>query len=452
MLGIGAGGPLGAAALGDADRTAAPLKAGDSSGPVAVTTAVTAGGDADADALAILVSVDGLGPATLGRLLATVGGPSRLLALAAGPGARALLLEAGEAFPATGRLGLEVVDAIIGAVANAPRIVEAIRAAGLRIVTALAPAYPARLRQIGLPPHVLFVAGEPGGLDAARSFAVVGTRHPTEGGRRTAARIAAALARSGASVVSGLAIGIDGAAHAAVVAEGGRTIAVLGGGHRQLYPRAHAGLADAIVKAGGAVISEFPPDVTPRPGTFPRRNRLISGLSEATIVIEAGARSGALTTAAWALEQGRGCFLVPGAIDATMSAGCLAFLREYPVEARIVAGVPQLLADLGLAGQRVVDARASPGAHPPPCPPGADTVLASLRAAERNVAAALIDGFDTVDELVASTDLPVGAVLAALTLLEGRGLVVAAYGRYRASGLLAGAERGPGRRPPSQPG
>ena len=201
-------------------------------------------------------------------------------------------------------------------------------------------AYPARLRAIAEPPPVLFVRGAPASLSTTRAVAVVGTRRPTEAGRRIAARIADAVARLGAVVVSGLAIGIDGAAHAAVVSAGLPTVAVLGSGHDRLFPKAHRRLAAAIVDAAGAIVSELPPDAGPTKGTFPRRNRLISGLAEATVVVEAAEGSGALITARWALEQGRGCFVVPGSIDAPKSAGCLAFLREFAGEARIVAGVP----------------------------------------------------------------------------------------------------------------
>ncbi len=121
----------------------------------------------------------------------------------------------------------------------------------------------------------------------------------------------------------------------------------------------HSRLAASIIDAGGAVVSELAPDVEATRGTFPRRNRVISGLSDATVVVEAPARSGALITASWALEQGRDCFLVPGPLGAPASEGCLAFLREFPDGARIVAGIPQLIDDLGLA-----DHLASPGVTP----------------------------------------------------------------------------------------
>jgi DNA processing protein len=230
--------------------------------------------------------------------------------------------------------------------------------------------------------------------------------------------------------VSGLAVGIDGAAHAAVVAEGGITVAVLGSGHDRLFPPGHRRLADAILASGGAIVSELPPEVEPTAGTFPRRNRVISGLADATVVVEAGARSGALLTANWALEQGRDCFVVPGSIDSPTSAGCLAYLREFPGQARIVAGVPQLLEDLGLVD--LPDPLDGSALEPPVA-----AVLVELGEGARRVAAALVHGLTTVDEVVAATTLPIAAVLGALTLLEGRGLAVGSYGRYRPAGRLA---------------
>jgi DNA processing protein len=270
--------------------------------------------------------------------------------------------------------------------------------------------------------------------------------------------IGSALARAGSAVISGLAVGIDGAAHAAVVAEGGTTVAVLGGGHARLFPKAHERLADAIVKAGGAVISELTPDTTPSRGTFPRRNRLVSGLSDATVVVEAGRRSGALITAGWSLEQGRDCFLVPGPLDSPMSAGCHAFLRSFPGQARIVAGVAELLEDLGLeagggdapneveppAGR---SGRASASGGPSSRTRGAGrvAVLASLGPVERALAEELARGPATADQLEARTALAGAALLSALTLLELRGLARCAYGRYSPSGALASwSDEGPG--------
>ncbi|HVL53166.1 MAG TPA: DNA-processing protein DprA, partial [Vitreimonas sp.] len=249
-----------------------------------------------------------------------------------------------------------------------------------------------------------------------------------------AGRIAGAVARAGAAVVSGLAIGIDGAAHAATLAEGGVTVAVLGGGHERLFPRSHRRLVDAICRAGGAVVSELPPDAEPTPGTFPRRNRIVSGLSEATIVVEAGARSGALLTAHWALEQGRECFVVPGPIDHPTSAGCLSLLRDAGGAARIVAGIPQLLEDLDL-----VETGAGEG---PALARTAVAALIELGEVPRRVAAEIVDGRVTTDEIVAATGFTVATVLTALTVLEAHGLVIDAYGRYRPVGRLASGADG----------
>jgi DNA processing protein len=158
----------------------------------------------------------------------------------------------------------------------------------------------------------------------------------------------------------------------------------------------------------------------------------VSGLTDATVVVEAPARSGALITASWALEQGRECFLVPGSIDARASQGCLAFLREYPGGARIVSGIPQLLDDLDLVDHEVAAAIVSA--------PDAEGALLELGGTAARIGRELVGGRTTVDELVAVTGLPVATVLAGLTLLEGRGLATAAYGRYRPGGALARAE------------
>ena len=283
-------------------------------------------------------------------------------------------------------------------------------------------------------PPLLFVRGSVAALNPANSVAVVGTRWPTDKGRLIAGWIGSALARTGSVVVSGLAVGIDGAAHAAVVGEGGRTVAVLGGGHARMFPRAHDRLAEAIVAAGGAVVSELTPDTSPSRGTFPRRNRLVSGLSDATVVVEAGCRSGALITAGWALEQGRECFLVPGPFDAPTSAGCHAFLRSFPGQARLVSGIAELIEDLELDNETACP-RTAPSASIAGA--GRAAVLASLGPAERALAEQLALGAATADQLAMRTSLPGAAVLSALTLLELRGLVTSGYGRYSPSGSLA---------------
>lgn len=410
-----------------------------------VTAPATAG---DREALAILLSVSGLGPLTLGRLVDVIGSPSAILELTRRPGATAQLIAASRALDGSSRgMTADLAVAIVKAEADSAAVLRDIRRMELQVVTPTDVAYPRRLKAIEVPPPALFVRGSLESLANAHVAAVVGTRRPSPGGRRIASRIAAALDRAGATVVSGLAIGVDGAAHAAVVAEGGATVAYIGGGHAKLFPRAHDRLADAIVDKGGAVVSEYAPSIEPTRGTFPQRNRLISGSADAVIVVEAGARSGALVTASWALEQGRECFIVPGAIDAPMSAGCNGFLRDWPELARIVSGIPQLLDDLGLSGSAGL-ASQELAQRPGPDgvvitsrvrPPSAAAMLSGRTAAELAIAEALIHGAVSVDELVAVTRLSVGAVLGAVTRLEALGLVLAAHGRYVPAGPLAAA-------------
>jgi DNA processing protein len=384
------------------------------------------------DAWAILASVRGLGSVTFGLMLREHGSAARVVELALTPAGRQLVRDG----PRGGRTRLSegVVEALGQAAAEPEPILARLRNAGTSLLTIDDEDYPVRLRAIAEPPPVLFVRGETASLGTPRAVAIVGTRRPTESGRRVAARIADAVARLGAVVVSGLAVGIDGAAHAAVVAAGLPTVAVLGSGHDRLFPNAHRRLATAIVAAGGAIVSELPPDAGPTKGTFPRRNRLISGLAEATVVVEAAQGSGALITARWALEQGRGCFVVPASIDAPTSAGCLAFLREFSGEARIVAGVAELIDDLEL-----VATDGSADGRPRPDVASRKAIMALLGRSEAVVAGALADGATTVDELADRTNLAVSSVLGTLTLLEIRGLVVSAYGRYRPAGALAAA-------------
>jgi DNA processing protein len=407
------------------------------------------------DAWAVLASVDGLGPLTFGLLLREHGSALRVLDLAASELGRRLIRDGRAEKPDGDQSGVEsrardrlpgrLVAALGIAAGEADRIVSRLERAGLTVLTIEDRTYPTRLRALEEPPPVLFVRGSLGALSASHAVAVVGTRRPTEAGRRIASRIADALARMGVCVVSGLAVGIDGAAHAAVVAADRPTVAVLGSGHDRLFPRAHARLAEAIVQADGAVVSELPPDASPTKGTFPRRNRILSGLAEATVVVEAAARSGALITARWALEQGRECFLVPGSIDAPASAGCLAFLRQFPGQARLVAGVAELIDDLGFGDEPDGPGATAmaPGGHAAGHlssalrPVGRRALLATLGVTEGAVAGLLADGVTTVDELAVAADLQVATILGVLTLLEIRGLVVGAYGRFRAAGQLA---------------
>lgn len=411
----------------------------------------------DRDAIAVLLSVHGLGPLTLGRLVGALGSPAAILDAAGATGGVARLIEASRSTHEDARpISLNVAQAVVTAAAGRARILDEIEREGLRVVAQGDDDYPLRLLAIELPPPALFVRGSLAALAADHVVGVVGTRRPSPAGRRIASRIATALARAEATVVSGLAIGIDGAAHAAAVAEGSPTIAFIGGGHGRLFPRAHDRLADAIVAGGGAVVSEYAPMTAPSKGTFPQRNRLISGTSDAVVVVEAGASSGALLTASWALEQGRECFLVPGSIDAPTSAGCNGFLREWGGAARLVSGIPQLLDDLGLFAGAALPRSAGSGGRPGETAkagtassggvaisatvplPTVQSVLSGRDPAQRAVAEAIVHGAVTVDELVAVSRLTLADVLRALTRLEAGGLVLARYGRYEPLGALAG--------------
>jgi DNA processing protein len=397
-------------------------------------------GAADRGALAVLVSVQGLGPITLDRLLSRLGSPSNVLAVALeARGSDALVAASWDPESNRRSLPASVAGMVAAAAARRDEILAGIERLHLRTIAIGDPGYPARLCAIEIPPPLLFVRGDAAALAATHAVAIVGTRRPSDAGRGIASRIASSVSRAGAVVVSGLAVGIDGAAHAAAVTERAPTVAFIGSGHARLFPRVHDRLADAIVDTGGAIVSEYAPETEPNKGTFPRRNRLISGAADAVVVVEAGARSGALLTASWALEQGRDCFVVPGSIDAPASAGCLGFLRDWPGLVRVVAGVPQLLEDLGLAADAGLPHAASggPGRTSRVRPPIPEAVLLDAAPSDRAVADALLAGANIVDELVAVTGLTVGAVLGALTRLEAAGLAVGTHGRYRVAGALA---------------
>lgn len=288
--------------------------------------------------------------------------------------------------------------------------------------------YPARLRELPNPPFVIHGLGDKDTLHGARLVGVVGTRRPTPAGRALTSRICARLVECGAAVVSGLAVGIDGAAHAATLENGGTAIGVIGGGHRYPGPRAHSGLRDQVVAAGGAVISEHHPDSRPSKGTFPRRNRIIAALADALIVIEAPHKSGALNTAHHALDLGRPVFVAPGRVGDWSVAGALALLRDTP--ARPLVGLDELIADLGY-----FDGSASAITNEPTM--SRDAALAMLGPAERTVAARLTRGAAGIDVLVADTRLNPAVVSSAVTFLLMRGWAHAVGPAYVAAGPLA---------------
>lgn len=270
--------------------------------------------------------------------------------------------------------------------------------------------YPTMLAAIPDPPLVLYVQGTILPQDAV-AVAIVGSRHATHYGTTQAERLAGGLARAGVTVVSGLARGIDSAAHRGALAAGGRTIAVLGSGLAKLYPPENRDLATQIV-AQGAVISEAPMLAEPIAGAFPQRNRIISGLSSGVVVVEASDRSGALITVVHAIEQGREVFAVPGPVDSRMSRGCHHLLRDG---ARLVETVDDVLNELGplIAPAEQPD---GPAIHKP-----AELLLNDH---EKLVLQVCGEGRATsVDELIGASGLPTPQVLTIVSVLEMRRLL-----------------------------
>ncbi|NCA11503.1 DNA-protecting protein DprA [bacterium] len=270
-------------------------------------------------------------------------------------------------------------------------------------------AYPGLLARIDDPPGLLFVRGAILPVDAL-AVAVVGARHATEYGLKVAEQLGGGLARAGYTVVSGLARGIDAAAHRGALAAGGRTIAVLGTGVLNIYPPEHADLALDVIKSG-AVVSEAPPLTEAHAGLFPQRNRIVSGLCLGTVVVEASDRSGALITARLAGEQGREVFAVPGPIDSRMSRGCHALIRDG---AKLVAGTDDILAEFGPLFETATTAAGRAVKHP------AELQLDDI---ERRVLDAVGDRGATVDEIVAGAGLSASQALSAISVLEMRRLV-----------------------------
>jgi DNA processing protein len=287
--------------------------------------------------------------------------------------------------------------------------IELCRRHGVSILTDDDPGYPALLRRIPDPPGVLFVRGRFEPRDEM-SLAIVGTRHPTPYGTRQAERLAGSLARSGLTIASGLARGIDAAAHRGALAAGGRTVAVLASGVLSVYPPEHEELA-AQIAARGALVSESPPRSEPLAGMFPQRNRIISGLSLGVLVVEAGQRSGALITARHAVEQNRDVFAVPGRIDDRTSQGCHRLLRDG---AKLVESADDVLEELGPLYQATVRDDGRTVRHP---------AEALLNEQEQQVLGAIGTGATSIDEIVAETGLPVPQVLSTVSVLEMRHLI-----------------------------
>lgn len=223
------------------------------------------------------------------------------------------------------------------------------------------PRYPAELLQMADPPLMLYVLGDVQALHHARRLAIVGSRNPTPQGETNARQFAQALGQAGVCVVSGLALGVDGAAHDGALLGGAPTVAVVGTGLDRVYPKRHLTLAHRIASQG-AIVSEYPLGTPPLPENFPQRNRIIAGLSQGTLVVEAAVKSGSLITARLAAEQGREVFAIPGSIHAPQSRGCHALIRQG---AKLVESAQDILEDLHFTTPTAVNeaAEASESRH-----------------------------------------------------------------------------------------
>ena len=339
--------------------------------------------------------VPGIGPATFWQLIERHG--SATAAWRSGPDGLATLRRVAPA-AAPGFAALHREDPR----ARAAEVSEATSRVGGRVVTALDDAYPRALLTLDPRPPTLYVAGDDMAFEH-RAVAIVGTRRTSGYGLSVATEIGHDLAEAEVVVVSGLALGIDGAAHRGALEARGRSVGVLPSPLDRIYPPRHRALARQIVARGGALVTEVPTGARVGTPDFARRNRLIAGLCEAVVVVEAPDRSGALLTAAAAFAIGRELYAVPGPIDAMASRGCNRLIADE--QAVIVTSSGALLRAIGLAH----------GARPP--------MARALSEVEGQVLNRLLERSGSIEELVDRTRHQPAAVASALSLLEARGLI-----------------------------
>jgi len=354
----------------------------------------------------LLSHAPGVGPRTFSRLMERFGEPQRVLE-ANSPELRAAGLRA----DTVDSLRHPPVEAAEAALAWAEQD-------GAHILTRDDPRYPRLLRELNDAPILLYVRGDPEALSDPQ-VAMVGSRNPTPAGRDTSRELARHLAACGLTITSGLAIGVDAAAHEGAL-ETGRTVAVLGTGPDRVYPAVHRDLARRIA-GQGALVTEFSPGSTPKGENFPRRNRIISGLSVGTLVTEAALRSGSLITARFAMEQGREVFAMPGSIHNPLARGCHALIRDG---AKLVETAQDVLEELVESLGPFLTAE---------IPPTTESTegRARLDPEYRRLLDAM--GHDPVapDELIRRTELPAQSISSMLLLLELEGYVSSCPGgRY----------------------
>lgn len=357
------------------------------------------------EALIALNMLPRIGPIRVRRLVERFGGASNILGAPTGK-----LREAGG-------IGEELAGIIHRWEdhADLTRELEELRQRGLQLLTADDPTWPAPLREIPDAPLVLYTWGEVTARDN-HAIAVVGSRRTTNYGRSSAHKLSFQVASAGYTIISGLARGIDTAAHEGAVAAEGRTIAVLGSGLAQVYPPENMPLAEKIADGHGAVVSEFPLHTAPDQQTFPQRNRIVAGWCAGLLVVECPARSGALITANLAGDYGRSLYAVPGPIDRPSSDGCNALIRQG---ATLVGNGNHILEDLSLLP---LSSRPAPPSEPDPLP--------ELSAPETRLLAHLDRDERQIDEIITASGLPAAEVSALLLQLEMKKVVKQLPGSY----------------------
>ena len=371
----------------------------------------------ETEACIALNMIPGVGPARMRALLEVFETPERILA--AGRSALSAASGVGAETAAT----IAGWESTIDLTGELRRIAEA----GVRVITRNSPEYPAPLLTVDNAPFLFYVWGDLR-VEDARAIGIVGSRNVTHYGTDTAKKLAYQFAIAGYTVVSGLARGIDTAAHLGALAAKGRTVAVIGSGLSKLYPPENQGLAEKIATSG-AVVSEYPMERPADRQTFPYRNRIVAGWGKALVVAEAGLNSGALITANQAIEQGRTVYAVPGQIDRPTSAGSNRLIRQG---AQLITGADDVLEDLQTlfpSSVRASQAPSQPELPTTPAPASAPPSAQKLSHDETLIATALEAGDLSLDELISATRLPAYKVSGTLTLLEMKRVVRALPGQ-----------------------
>ncbi|MBN1347584.1 MAG: DNA-processing protein DprA [Phycisphaerae bacterium] len=344
---------------------------------------------------------DGVGPITLSKLIERIGSVEEVLSTSA------------DALRRVDGVGPKIAEAIRHAARSdePEREIDLAAKHGVRIVCPQDEEYPPLLKHIPDAPVCLYVKGRLQKQDGV-SLAIVGSRRPTYHGQEHAGHYAGSLASLGMTIISGLAYGVDASAHQGALASGGRTVAVLGNGLSDIYPPRHRELAEAIA-ASGAVVSELPMATAPEAGNFPRRNRIIAGMSLGTLVVEGSERSGAMITARHANDYNREVFALPGQCDAPMSRGPNILIREGM--GRLVMCTADILDDLGEVGRILSGEEPRKGV---PDTPDQDAPLPALTDRERKAFDALSDEPLPIEMIVDASGLSAAEVAASLTTLQ----------------------------------